>query len=557
MRNLARDDSGAVTVTVALLLVVFVAFSALVVDMGYWYNVRRQCQAAADSAALAGCQELAKEASDGEIWAAVEEFAGHNDVVPVDGLSVVEPSPGGDSDIGDGFVKVTVSTESSSFFGRVLGRDNALIRAQSVAEVGYLAGAKNPVPWALPIMRVTRMVADVEGYGEIDLSQESDGTWTGLLPFASSDDRLVDLIAYNDQTLDPNYPNGVPEYMDRVANLVPIPASSRIADVRMMSNLVTSGYGENVRVYVDLKEPLESGETVVVHQHKNDLTLSALDDTTFTGLVTVPDTDDLWDDNSFTVAIANGKKDVEALNAPFYITCRRSTHPILDVAVSPVASTAGSTAYGRITVTLNTYEFGSPYELKVIGGDGENGNFMAIDFSTTRHDPNWRFPQDPAEYPDMPNATNVYYDYIAGTPDYEGYIMHIGDTVWTEPGNMSGPQSRNALDERFGDEPSDFDGWVAAGKPGSRRLVYIPITEKVQEAGGITPLRVVSFATFYVESYGGENSPSGGASGSNSGGELVRGRFVEYTAPGWIVTPDPPDGLAIKTAHLTASNLDF
>lgn len=556
MRTWRTDEHGAVTVTVALLLVVFVALSALVVDMGYWYNVRRQCQAAADAAALAGCQELAKEATDGEIWSVVEEYAGLNAVVPVHGLSVIEPTPGGDSDIGEDYVKVTVSTESGSFFGRVFGDDGATIRAQSVAEVGYLAGAKNPMPWALPIVRVTRMVADVEGVGEIALSQDSDGTWSALLPFSSSGDRTVDLIAYNDQTLDPSYPDGVPEYLDDVANLVAIPAASRFADVRMMSNTVTSGYGESVRVYVDIKAPLASGESVVIHSAKDDITLTDIDSTTFSALVTVPDTDDLWASNSFTVAIVKSKKDVETLGMPFYIGCRRSTHPIRDVKVTPVATPAGANGYARITVTLNEYEYGNLYELKVIGGDGENGNFMAIDFHTLRHSPYWRYPQDPAEYPELPSGTNTYYDYIAGIAPYD-FIMHIGDTVWTEPGNMSGPQTEAALEDRFGGEPADFDGWVAAGKPGTSRLVYIPITEKIQEANGITPLRVVSFATFYVESFGGENSPSGGSSGSNSGGSLVRGRFVEYIAPSWIVSPEPPGGLVVKTAHLTANHLDF
>jgi hypothetical protein len=125
--------------------------------------------------------------------------------------------------------------------------------------------------------------------------------------------------------------------------------------------------------------------------------------------------------------------------------------------------------------------------------------------------------------------------------------MHLGDTVWTEPGNMSTPQTIAALNVRFGGEPSDFDGWVAAGKPGSRRLVYVPITEKVQLATGTSPLRVVSFAMFYVEDID-----------SKEGGAVVRGRFVEYSAPSWSVTDSPPDdSYVIETTHLVAEGLDF
>lgn len=545
MNRHIRDDAGAVAVTVAIMVIVFVAISALVVDLGYWYTVRRQLQAGADAAALAGCQYLAQEKSDTEIWAIVEEFAAHNDVIPVEGVTVVEPSPGGQSDIGDDYVKVTVRTESPSFFARVFDWESATIAAQSVAEVGYLAGARQPVPWALPILEVTKLVATVDGYGDVELSEQSDGTWTGLLPFGASS-RSVDLAAYNDQMLDPAYPEGVPEVMSDVANLVRIPVTSRIADVRMQANTVTSGYGESIRVYVDTKAPLESGESIVAHIGKRDVTFTQLDPTTFTGSITVPDTDDLWASSGFAIAIVKSKKDVESIPTPFLVSVRRSTHPILDVRVSPVAAPDGVSTSARIDVTLNRYTYGLRYELKVIGGGGETGNFMSVDFSTIRHEPYWRHPQDPAEYPGLPGSTSTYYEYVAGTAPYD-FILHIGDTVWTQTGNMSGPQTRSALDTRFGSEPADFDGWVAAGKPGSRRLIYVPITQKVQTTTGQSPLRVVSFATFYVEEVV-----------NDSGGALVRGRFVEYTAPSWYVTPTPPSsGLVIKTAHLTANHLDF
>lgn len=542
MLGFRRDESGAVAVTVAILVIVFVGLSALVVDMGFWYNVRRQLQAGADAAALAGCQALAQDKSNAEVWSAVEEYAAYNNVVPVDGITPIAPSPGGLSDIGDDYVKVTLETDSRSFFGRAFGMDSNQIQAQAVAEVGYLAGAQNPLPWALPILRVTRMVAEVEGYGEVELSKDTDGTWTGFLPFGASP-RTVDVIAYNDQTIDPSYPDGVPELVENVANLIPLPATSRFAEVRMMTNTVTAGAGESVRVYVDTRDPLAADESIVAHVGKKDVTFAAIGPTSFSALFTVEDGDDLWQLRTADIAIAKAKKDVEVLPGPLYVSVRRATHPIKDVQVRPVTAPAGAGAQARITVTLNEYTYGNVYELKVIGGSGETGNFMAIDFSTLRHTPNWQHPQDPAEYPELPSSTSSYYDYIAGSSPAE-FLVHIGDTVWTEPGNMSGPATRKALDERFGGEASDFAAWEAAGKPGSRRLVYLPITEKVQIVTGQTPLRVVSFATFYVESV--------------SNAALIHGRFVEYTAPSWMVTPESPvGGLVIKTAHLTADRLDF
>ena len=55
IRRVGRDEQGAVAVTVALLLMAFVVTTALVVDIGYWYNVRRQMQSVADAAR---CLEL-------------------------------------------------------------------------------------------------------------------------------------------------------------------------------------------------------------------------------------------------------------------------------------------------------------------------------------------------------------------------------------------------------------------------------------------------------------------------------------------------------------------
>jgi len=186
--------------------------------------------------------------------------------------------------------------------------------------------------------------------------------------------------------------------------------------------------------------------------------------------------------------------------------------------------------------------------MKVVGGDGETGNFMAIDFHTLRHEPYWRYPQDPAEYPDLPSGTNVYYDYIAGTAPYD-FIMHIGDTVWTEPGNMSGPQTADALEIRFAGEAPDYATWIADGMPPTNRLVFVPITEKIQTATGVVPLRVVSFAAMYVEDV--EYTGS-------KGNALIKGRFAPYTGPGWIVSPNPPDSpLIIRAPHLVADGVDF
>ncbi len=546
MKRIARDDSGAVAVTVAILLVVFMILSALVVDMGYWYNVRRQMQAAADSAALAGCWELANDNDNDVIWAAVTEYAGNNAVVPVDAIEVVPPSPGGMSDITDDSVKVTVQTTSGSFFARVLGIGETQIAAQAVAKVGYLTGARNPVPWALPILRVDRMVATMNG-NDYNLTEDANGVWSKWLPAGATGD--VFLTAWNDQTIDPAYPDGVPEMVpptgDRVARAIQLPVDSKVFDIWVDKTTFTSGLGESVTVRVDVVAPLDPNWSVVATiDGKNDKTLTQTGPTTYVASLGVPQSDDLCITRTLAIEIKDDKnKTQETVSPAAILLVRRSTYPIKDVRVGRTVFRNGAVGQVHIEAELNDYEYGTYYELKVIGGAGEAGNFMAVDFHLTFHDPYWDKSHDPVEYPDLPSGTSTYYEYIAGTPSYD-FILHIDDTVWTETGNMSGPTTEKSLDTRFGDEPSDFDGWVAASMPPSRRVVYVPITEKVQTTTGQTPLRIVAFAAFYIEDY------------DKSG--TVAGRFVEYAGPGWVVGDEPPDSkYIVKTPYLTSENLDF
>lgn len=540
MRALLRKEDGAVAVTVAILGVVFIVLSALVVDMGYWYNVKRQLQSAADAAALAGCRDLAVNASNSEIWDTVTEYARSNAVIPVDGIAVVAPSPGGQSDIGDDFVKVTVTSDAVGFFARALGYESNRIAAQSKAKLAYLTGAKNPMPWGLPILNVDRLVATVNG-AEHELAPGVDNYWGGWLPAGSSGP--VDVIAYNDQTLDPAYPDGVPEEIGPVANLIRLPVGSRFADVRMPRQTFTSGAGETVRIQVELSGPLAVGESVQVTFGKADHTAVLVGVNTYAASFAAPTTDDLWQSYSAQVAIVMDKTPVEALPGSLIFVCRRSTYPIKAIEVSPIVQAAGSTQPVQISVEVNDYEIGKLYELKVIGGGGETGNFTALDFHTLRHSPNWRHPQDPPEYPAMPSATGVYYDFVEGTAEFD-FIAHVNDTVWTQPGAMSGPSTIDALETRFGSEHADYAGWIAADMPASNRVVYIPVTEKVQEVTGATPLRIVSFASFYVESY--------------TKDALIRGRFIDYVSPAWIVSPTPPNPRFVVVApHLVAEGVDF
>ncbi|HSK47687.1 MAG TPA: pilus assembly protein TadG-related protein [Coriobacteriia bacterium] len=555
LRQSAKDDSGAFAVLFAIMFIAIVGLSALVTDVGYWYASKRQLQTAADAAALAGCQDLAHGMSNGAIWATAEDYAGRNFGTPLTlaECTVVPPSANGLSDIGSNFVKVTVESNSPAFLSRVLGRTTTLIQAQSIARIGYITGARSPAPWGVPLLQATRVEVSAGGGPFGLLTEQAGGLWTGAIPTGSLGEVLV--RAFNDQTLDPAYPDGVPEdaegagYVVRIPDTAPFTAIStaRLTDGTEYpgSMVFTSGSADKVVVYVTVGSPLAAGQSLAVTRGNQDIAMTAITSTLYRAQFAPPTTTDLQESFVFGVKQKKAGSTLYDLDPAGRFLVRRSTFPISDITLQPSALTSTTTGPVQVTVKLNDYEYGRRYELKVTGGGAEVGNFMAVDFSTLHHPPYWT-QQDPVEYPAMPNGTSVnYYPYIEGNPGFN-FVMHVGDAVWTEPGNLSGPQTRNALLERFGGEPSNFEAWEAAGKPESNRLVLVPVVEKIQEATGQTPLRVISFATFYVEDV------------VVQGGDVaVTGLFVEYTAPSLDVVDDPPGPFAVQAVHLSAEGLDF
>ncbi|HEV2099018.1 MAG TPA: pilus assembly protein TadG-related protein, partial [Stellaceae bacterium] len=66
IRRFARDQQGVVAIIVAIAATALVGFTALGVETGLWYTIKRQNQSAADAAALAGAYERAAGQNDGE-----------------------------------------------------------------------------------------------------------------------------------------------------------------------------------------------------------------------------------------------------------------------------------------------------------------------------------------------------------------------------------------------------------------------------------------------------------------------------------------------------------
>lgn len=163
-RKLTSDRHGTVMVLTVLCLFLIMAFSALVIDIGYLRNARSELQRSADAAAMASCWELGQQFAEGQtssdITLAVQteaaEFAGLNRVTRK------QPSLEVGTDISLGYisdfsnrnapmdtsdptkfnaVKVRVRRTTGmngqirTFFGRVMGINGLDAQAQSTAVI--------------------------------------------------------------------------------------------------------------------------------------------------------------------------------------------------------------------------------------------------------------------------------------------------------------------------------------------------------------------------------------------------------------------------------------
>jgi hypothetical protein len=133
-----KGSSGQTMVQVAMLMVVFIAFLVLAIDMGHIYNERRRMQNAADAAALAGAWEICL----GDPALAVPtawEYA-----VDRNGADVADVSVGNHKITV--FARETIPLNIAQFFGI----HTAEISARAVAACGVAVSACGLWPVAFP-----------------------------------------------------------------------------------------------------------------------------------------------------------------------------------------------------------------------------------------------------------------------------------------------------------------------------------------------------------------------------------------------------------------------
>ena len=138
-RNL---QSGQSMVLIGLMMIVFIAMLAVILDGGYAYVQRRNAQTAADAGAMAGARELCLTGDpDMAIAAAIDYAITRNRALEADVVVL------------DGEVKVTTRIPFATFFGSILGRPS--ITSSAIAAANCFAPSRAegilPIAWHCPL----------------------------------------------------------------------------------------------------------------------------------------------------------------------------------------------------------------------------------------------------------------------------------------------------------------------------------------------------------------------------------------------------------------------
>ncbi len=135
-----REERGQAMALTVICLTVLLTLSALVLDIGSWYQAQRETQAAADAAALAGAQALPDDSGEASALAA----------------SYVTKNGGGATSISfttrslsNDTVTVEVERDAPGFFSRIFGVESVAVDAKASARSGVMTHARYAAPIAV------------------------------------------------------------------------------------------------------------------------------------------------------------------------------------------------------------------------------------------------------------------------------------------------------------------------------------------------------------------------------------------------------------------------
>jgi hypothetical protein len=160
-----RDNRGQAAVMTVLFLTVLIGASAMSLDVGSWYHAKRQLQAEADAAALAGAQALPDSPDDAKAYAIEysNKNGGNLDPSQITISSDITPND---------TIKVHLTAPAPGFFSKLFGIGSVTVGAGAAARSDNVGAALRVAPivvnWLHPKLQCHPLPCP--GPTEIDLA---------------------------------------------------------------------------------------------------------------------------------------------------------------------------------------------------------------------------------------------------------------------------------------------------------------------------------------------------------------------------------------------------
>jgi hypothetical protein len=135
----ARDSRGQAAVLTVLFLTVLLGATAMSLDVGSWFKAKRQLQATADAAALAGAQGL-PQGTDAATALAIQYAGDNGGTLDASGISF-------SSDLStDDTISVQMSAPAPGFFSKLFGLNSVTVGARAAARTDNIDEARFAAP---------------------------------------------------------------------------------------------------------------------------------------------------------------------------------------------------------------------------------------------------------------------------------------------------------------------------------------------------------------------------------------------------------------------------
>ena len=180
-----RDSRGQAAVLTILFMTVLLGSSAMALDVGTWFHAKRQLQAEADAAALAGAQALPESTADAQALA-LQYSAKNGGDLSASGISFSSETTPNDT------INVHLTAPEPGFFSKLFGINAVTVSADASARSDNINAALHVAPiavnWKHPMLQCSPLpCSDPTEIDLADLHKAGSGNAAGAFT-------LIDLI---------------------------------------------------------------------------------------------------------------------------------------------------------------------------------------------------------------------------------------------------------------------------------------------------------------------------------------------------------------------------